>query len=166
VGTRAVEMSNILTLKKAKMKVDGTFDEYNAGSIALVRLSGNCVASPNSAWAATDKFSTTIAYTFAPVAVQTYTVTKGTADKVGNNVNAVTSWEISPSNAAEGDTVTVNFVADNKADKIDITVKGADGNAIDDLGATNLAVDQTDKDGTHTFTMPAQNVTVDIKSHA
>lgn len=64
VGT--VTKENFVTLKAAEMAADGTFSEYNEGSIALIRVAGDAVASPKEAWTTDDGFTAKIAYTFAP----------------------------------------------------------------------------------------------------
>ena len=65
VGTETKE--NFVTLKAATMETDNTtFKEYAAGSVALIRVAGDVVASPKEAWSTDDGFTVTIAYTFAP----------------------------------------------------------------------------------------------------
>lgn len=65
VGTETKE--NFITLKAAKMDATtGAFDEFNAGSIAMIRVTGDVVASPREAWTADDSFTAAIAYTFIP----------------------------------------------------------------------------------------------------
>lgn len=68
------------TLKAATMETDGSFKTYNAGSIALVRLAGNVVKKPTTAWAESDGFSATIAYTFSPYVAASVTLDKATLD--------------------------------------------------------------------------------------
>lgn len=66
-GTETKE--NFITLKAAKMDAtSGAFDGYKAGSIAMIRVAGDAVASPREAWTADDGFTATIAYTFMPAA--------------------------------------------------------------------------------------------------
>jgi hypothetical protein len=65
-SAKAVTKSNIGTLAKATMDNDGAFSAYAAGSVLYIRLNGNVVQSPKTAWAATDGFTSTIAFTFTP----------------------------------------------------------------------------------------------------
>lgn len=67
--------SNFVVLKGAEMYTStnadathaaGSFKSYKAGSIGLIRLSGDAVATPREAWTADDKFTATIAYTITP----------------------------------------------------------------------------------------------------
>lgn len=62
VGTETKE--NFITLKAAKMDATGTFEEFKAGSIAMIRVAGDAVASPREAWTTDDAFTAAIAYTF------------------------------------------------------------------------------------------------------
>jgi hypothetical protein len=64
--TSAISGGTMGTLKAATLGDDGTFSEYNAGSIAFVGLSGQCAQSPKTAWTAKDGMSVTIAFTFTP----------------------------------------------------------------------------------------------------
>lgn len=65
VGTKAVTGKALATLNAATMNdTSGKFDQYAAGSIALFRLTGDCVEEPKTPWDATDKFDVTIAFTF------------------------------------------------------------------------------------------------------
>jgi hypothetical protein len=67
-GDDAVVGDKIATL--AASKVTGTGSDavvtYNAGSIVLYRLAGEVVTKPDTAWATTDTFKATIAFTFTP----------------------------------------------------------------------------------------------------
>lgn len=71
--TTSVKVDNLVTLEKAN-QADGAFASYAAGSVALIRLSGNCVEEPQTAgadpvadpWTDTDTFIATIAFTFKP----------------------------------------------------------------------------------------------------
>jgi hypothetical protein len=66
-ASKAVSKSDMVTLTKATMDADsGEFSEYQSGSIAFFRLNGNVVQSPKTAWATTDGFTATIAFTFIP----------------------------------------------------------------------------------------------------
>lgn len=69
VGTKAATGENLATLSKATVdSTDGTFTAYAAGSIALFRLSGDCVTAPKTPWAETDTFTVNVAFTFTPAA--------------------------------------------------------------------------------------------------
>lgn len=59
----------LVTLKKVVTDAENDAGlEYAAGSIAVFRLAGDCVATPKTPWAVTDKFTATIAFTFTPAA--------------------------------------------------------------------------------------------------
>lgn len=67
-----VTVTDIVTLKAANQE-DGRFASYAEGSVALVRFTGTCVEEPRKAddsaadpWAADDKFTATIVFTFKP----------------------------------------------------------------------------------------------------
>lgn len=64
VGTETKE--NFVTLNAATMDTDGTFQAFATGSIALIRVAGDVVASPREDWSTDDGFTVKIAYTFAP----------------------------------------------------------------------------------------------------
>ena len=64
VGTETKE--NFVTLNAATMDTDNTFKAFAAGSIALIRVAGDVVASPREDWSTDDGFTVKIAYTFAP----------------------------------------------------------------------------------------------------
>lgn len=160
VGTRGVTQ-DLVTLRAAT--VGGTAASptytYNAGSIALLRLTGDCVATPRGAtWADTDGFTATIAYTFAPAQLTKYTITAGTIDNDGSAGNAT----LTPvADTVAGDTVTLAITADNQADNITVTVKDASGATVATGAASNGGSGTA---FTYSFTMPEGNVTVDIHS--
>lgn len=166
LGTRAANMDNVVTLKAAKVDGSGAFEEFKAGSIAFVRLSGDAVASPRTPWAATDGFTATIAYTFAPIQIPTFAITAGTM--TGNSpANAATAMKFEVESAevtkvAAGDQVTVTVTVDAAADAIDWTIVDAQGTAI--AGLTGNVPSAAGTTRTFTFTMPAQAVTVNIVS--
>lgn len=139
VGTRAASKENIVTLRAAKMDAAGAFEEFKAGSIALVRLAGDCVMSPTAAWTEDDSFKATIAYSFVPAQITKYDVTIGTV--TGGSVTADVAT------AAEGDTVTLTATADNTGENPTYTVTGAVSG--DTVTVTNGK-----------FVMPAEAVTV------
>lgn len=166
LDVRAASKDNIVTLKAAKMDNTGAFDEYKAGSIAFVRLAGDCVASPRTAWANTDGFTANIAYTFAPVQIPTFDITEGTKGTEGS-ANSATAMAFkvdsaAVTKAAAGDTVTVEVTVADAADAVDWTVVDAEGNAIAGLTGNVAAASGTTR--TFTFTMPAQAVKVNIVS--
>lgn len=72
VGTKSVTEDELVSLKKATLDADdGTVTTYNAGSIALFRLTGDCVTSPKNAWTENDSFKVTVSFTFAPAPATT-----------------------------------------------------------------------------------------------
>lgn len=180
VSDRETSTTNLVTLKAATLATSGstTTITYKAGSIAMVRLSGDCPTSPRDAWTAADStatpavvgdgFTVTVAYTFTPVELEKYTLAANptyespaaaaaTAVVFKVNGNTVTS-------AAEGDTVTVAVTTQSIQDNIEWTVVDATSNAAIAGLTGNVAKDGTTKDRTFTFTMPAQNVKVNVVS--
>ena len=178
---------NLVTLVPAKITSGGSGDTitYRAGSVAMVRLSGDCATSPRTAWSAgqaaegtnpavpADGFSVTVAYTFTPVAWEetTYTIAQGTLTTDGaNSAKAPTAvaFEVDSQAATAspaGETVTVNVTVDNNADGITWTVVDAtSGDAISGLTGT-VAANNSDTTRTFTFTMPAQNVKVNVEAN-
>lgn len=65
-----LKLDKMVTLKQAKVFTsgvnEGQFDQYQAGSVAFVRLDGTCTKAPKTAWAETDTFKVSIAFTFSP----------------------------------------------------------------------------------------------------
>jgi hypothetical protein len=61
----ASEMATLAASKVTK-GTSGDTIEYQAGSIVLLRLTGTVTQNPTTAWAAADKFSSVITYTFQP----------------------------------------------------------------------------------------------------
>lgn len=156
VGTRAVTKDNLVTLRAANVNA-GTFTSYNAGSVALFRLTGDCVAAPRaSEWKTTDTFKTTIAFTFLPATIEKYAITEGT--HTGTAVPTVT---FSTATAAEGDTVTITATGVAAADNTVVAIVTPEtGNPI------NVTMTKGSSDWTGTFTMPASPVTVAINATA
>lgn len=66
VAARETTANDILTLEEATMDANGDFASFKNGSVALYRLTGDCVESPREAWAAADTFTVNVAYTFKP----------------------------------------------------------------------------------------------------
>ena len=50
IGTRAASVDDMVRLKKALDDGSGNFDGFDVGSIALFRLTGDCVENPNGGW--------------------------------------------------------------------------------------------------------------------
>ena len=158
----ASSKQNLVVVRAAKMDVSGAFSEYNANSVALVRLAGDCVAAPTTAsWNATldengdpaangDGFTVNVAYTFKPASITKYAVNVSVVDAGGTGAGAT----VDLANAAEGDTVTITTTGTfgNAA----ISIKDADNNAITSTPASMTGA------GTATFTMPASAVTVTV----
>ena len=72
VGTKSVTEDELVSLKKATLDADdGSVTTYNAGSIALFRLTGDCVTSPKNEWTENDSFKVTVSFTFAPAPATT-----------------------------------------------------------------------------------------------
>lgn len=170
VSDRGASTENFAVLKAAKMNVTtGEFDEYKNGSIAFVRLAGDCPADPRGGWADTDGFTVNVAYTFAPAQIPTYAVAEGTMTATGTGINAATAMAIKVEGvavtaAAAGDTVSVDVTVDNQGDAIDWTVVDEQGNAIDGLSGTVAKAANTSR--TFTFTMPEKAVKINIVSKA
>jgi spore germination protein YaaH len=64
-GLATLAASKVTTTTDTSNKTTKTVT-YNAGSIVLFRLAGEVVTKPSTAWATTDTFTTTIAFTFTP----------------------------------------------------------------------------------------------------
>lgn len=157
----ATSKTNLVVLRAADV-TGGTFAGYKPGSVALVRLAGDCVASPTAgSWTETkteagkttgDGFTINVAYTFKPAAVTKYDVT---LTETGNANGGTVALDVTK--AAEGDTVTVTVTDIGSATKATITVKDAENKAIATT-PTNGEISATS--GTATFVMPAGAVTV------
>lgn len=153
-ATRAVTMDNLVTLRAADMSgASGAFAAYKAGSVALVRLAGDCVTAPKDEWKTTDTFTAAITYSFAPADITKYAVTLNPTGKQADDTLTVDS-----SNAAAGDVVTITAALGGTSTGVgNPIVKKADGTAFTPAisvvaGASN----------TWTFTMPAEAVRIDI----
>jgi hypothetical protein len=65
--TSAVSKTGMGTLVASKLdEDDGSWKEYDEGSIAFVGLTGSCAQSPKTAWTTKDGLTATIAFTFTP----------------------------------------------------------------------------------------------------
>lgn len=159
-ATKTVAKNDLVVLRAADMSgASGAFAAYKAGSIALVRLAGDCVTSPKDEWKATDTFTASIAYTFAPAAIDKYDITVSPVTSTGTGTTTGVTVTPDVTKAAEGDTVTIAVANMTSGDDATITVKGADNSNIAVAGGT-IAAGSTA--GTATFTMPAQAVTVSV----
>ena len=58
IGTRAASVDDMVRLKKALDDGSGNFDGFDVGSIALFRLTGDCVENPNGGWLKADATAT------------------------------------------------------------------------------------------------------------
>ena len=157
----ATSKANLVVVRAADMSGAGnTFAAYKPGSVALVRLAGDCVASPTAgSWTETkteagkttgDGFTINVAYTFKPASIAKYDVTVNAS----GGTTAVASVDLTK--AAEGDTVTIDITIGDTTTAT-IVVKDAEGNTIPSSATTPLT-----GDGTATFTMPAGAVTVTV----
>ena len=158
----ATSKANLVVVRAADMSGAGnTFAAYKPGSVALVRLAGDCVASPTAgSWTETktegdkttgDGFTINVAYTFKPAAVTKYNVTVNVVD--ASTTGGTATADVTK--AAEGDTVTVT-VDIGSASSAALSVKDAENNAVT-ITPTTLSAD-----GTATFTMPAGAVEVTV----
>ena len=157
----ATSKANLVVVRAANV-TGGTFTGYKPGSVALVRLAGDCVASPTAgSWTETkteagkttgDGFTINVAYTFKPATVTKYDVA---LTETGTSGGGTVALDVTK--AAEGDTVTVTLTATGSANKVTITVKDAENNAI---ATTPTNGEIATPNGTATFVMPAGAVTV------
>lgn len=76
---------------KAATHTSGAFSAYTAGSIALVRLAGKVVKSPDQAWTESDGFEATVAYTFEPAVAASVTLNKSTATIASGGTETLTA---------------------------------------------------------------------------
>lgn len=162
-STMATSKANLVVLRAAKMNnTTGAFDQYNVGSVALVRLAGDCVATPTTgSWTETktengkttgDGFTVNVAYTFKPATVTKYDVT---LSETGTANGGTVALDVTK--AAAGDTVTVTLTNIGTSNKVTITVKDAENNAI---ATTPTNGEINTANGTATFVMPAGAVSV------
>ena len=161
VGTRAVTKEGIALLRAADMSgTNGAFAAYKAGSIALFRLAGDCVASPKDDWTEDDSFKATIAFTFAPAQIAKYDITVDST-VTGSGTTAGVTVTSNVATAAEGDTVTITIAGVTAGETATFTVEDADGTAVTVAPPTfTAAVGSTGT--TATFVMPAKAVTVSV----
>lgn len=63
----ATSEEKLVTLTGATVS-DGEFNSYKSGSIAVFRLSGDCVTTPRTPWTEADTFEVTVVFSFTPTA--------------------------------------------------------------------------------------------------
>lgn len=171
---------DLVILRAADMSgTGGTFSAYKAGSVALVRLAGDCTSTltTGDGWVKTetntvdgnqvttgDGFTVNVAYTFKPASITKYDVTVDTSAVTslgaGNSVTFTSDY----AKAAAGDTVTLTLTAIAGISKAKVTVK--------DKAATPAAVTTDPADGvvetantdTVSFVMPEGGVTITVAS--
>lgn len=70
VGTREAKNVDgpLATLEKATVDTSGDFTAYPKGSVALFRLTGDCVKAPKGGWSDKDSFEVNVTFTFEPAA--------------------------------------------------------------------------------------------------
>lgn len=156
VSTRAATTEDLVTLRAATVDNAGAVT-YNAGSIGLFRLTGDCPASPRTAWTDTDGFTATIAFTFKVANIAKYDVTlsvDGTNAKVKDTT-------VSATKAVAGDDVviTVPVTGLGTGDKVHFTVTTVEDTP---RKLNGTVVDDGTNDVTGTFEMPNVPVTVTV----
>lgn len=165
VSTREAKTENLVTLRAATITGSGASatTSYNAGSIGLFRLTGDCPASPRTPWAAADGFTATIAFTFKVASITKYTVTKGTIqDSSNSDLSGSVTYTGPATNPAEGDVVSVTYAGFQSNEYITVTLKDAGGNILA-AGDGAAITGANGVDAVVTFKMPAKNVTIDVK---
>lgn len=169
---------NLVILRAADMTgTNGAFKAYKAGSIALVRLAGDCTSTltTGDGWVKTetntvdgnqvttgDGFKVNVAYTFKPASITKYDVTVDTSAVTDANATNVATFTSSDAKAAAGDTVTLTLTAISGITKAKVTVM--------DKAATPAAVTTDPADGvvetantdTVSFVMPEGGVTITV----
>ena len=133
-GNMAASKDDLVIVRAATVTTTGsgasatTAVTYNEGSVALVRLAGDCTIPSTGAWAETtydetdpskvtggDGFTVNVAYSFGPANLTKYNVTLNEvtyAGSVDGSTDALTATiSASPIKAAEGDTVTLTVKA-------------------------------------------------------
>lgn len=144
--TLETKKDNLVVLRAANV-TNGAFAAYKAGSIALVRLAGDCVATPTTAsWTATktengvttgDGFKVSVAYTFKTAAITKYDITVSEIT-YGGTIDTGATVTASEVKAAAGDTVTLNVVSPaGAALTISATTPKADGSGTDPVALTH-----------------------------
>ena len=163
---------NLVILRAADVS-GGNFTAYKQGSVALVRLAGDCTSTltTGDGWVKTettgsgdtavttgDGFTVNVAYTFRPASVTKYDVTVDTSGLTNGVTATITS---SDAKAAAGDTVTLTLTAISGASSVTVTVK--------DKASTPVAVTTTPANGqlantndTVSFVMPEGGVTITV----
>lgn len=147
-ATRAATQKDLVTLRAADV-TGGTFQGYKAGSIALVRLAGDCVTAPRDVWKESDTFTASIAYSFAPANITKYAVRLTPTGAQNDDTYAVDS-----PNAAAGDTV-----------KLTVTFGATSSNVTPRVIAPATGVTLTPVAGQNsvwTFEMPAEPVEIGL----
>lgn len=155
VSTRAASTNNLVTLRAATVTGSGSSATvtYNAGSIGLFRLSGDCPSAPRTPWADTDGFTTTIAFSFNVANIARYDVTLDAGVPAGTTAT--------PTKAAAGDdvTITVPVAGLSSGDKVHFTVTTVEDTP---RKLSGTVADDGTNDITGTFEMPNVPVTVTV----
>lgn len=131
VSASATTGTDLVTLKAATVTPGATPTvTYNRGSIAMVRLSGDCPANPREAWNAGDNsvtpavpadgFTVNVAYTFTPVAAETYTLKLAAATNMA-------SVKVNGQTVTASDLVSTGIQVDRELDAV-IEVTPVSGN--------------------------------------
>lgn len=155
VGTKAATKEGIAVLRAATPAAGGSSATYNAGSIALFRLTGDCVATPKTAWTEEDSFEATLAFSFRPATIAKNAITAAVNDTSAGAGTIVAA----PTSAAEGDTVTITVSGILASDTVAYSVTKADGSAFTPaITVTDGTTTGTTR--TATFTMPGEAVKV------
>lgn len=187
-NTAMASTKDNLVILRAADASGATFTAYKAGSVALVRLAGDCVATPSTgSWTATttdntsgeitagDGFTVNVAYTFKPASIAKYDVTVP-----ADVASPATSMTADLTKAAEGDTVTLTVTGTASSQvkiKAEYTPDGGSATAIDLTGTAgtsdatkeltwtiNAGSTGSDLQNTITFTMPAGAVTITMSA--
>ena len=165
VGTREAKTENLVTLRAATITGTGSSATvtYNPGSIALFRLSGDCPASPRTAWVDADGFTANIVFSFTVANITKYTVTQGVIQAAnGSDLSTSVTYTGPAVVPAEGDVVVVEYAGLQTNEYATITLKDAEGNVLA-AGDGASITGANGADAVVTFKMPAKNVTIDLK---
>lgn len=162
---------NLVILRAADVS-GTTFSAYKAGSVALVRLAGDCTSTltTGDGWVKTettgsgdaavttgDGFKVNVAYTFRPASITKYDVTVDTSGISGGTATITSDV----AKAAAGDTVTLTLGTISGVSTVTVAVKdtAATPAAVTTVPANGVMANTSD---TVSFVMPEGGVTITV----
>lgn len=155
VSAKGATNENLATLKPATMGgTNGAFSAYAAGSVGLVRLSGDCTSGPKAPWDENDTFNVNVVFSFVPTEAPSHRiittgVTGATADITSAKVGEAVVVTLTGTDSKTYNPATALAVTDADGGTVTVTTAAVGGGAASGAAAI-----------TASFTMPDSDVTI------